>query len=62
MKEDCVEDNPRTKGITCAAWKCQETVYGMGVCKTHFDEWDMESITQSGALGETNRERQNRRV
>ncbi|MEF3313789.1 hypothetical protein PV433_33440 [Paenibacillus sp. GYB004] len=45
MEEENVhEDKPEMKRITCAAWKCEETVYGMGVCKAHFEEWNMESI------------------
>jgi hypothetical protein len=27
---------------TCAAWGCESTVYGMGVCKKHYYEWNME--------------------
>jgi len=49
-EENRQEDKSAMKRITCAAWKCEETVYGMGVCKAHFDEWNMESI---GGAAET---------
>jgi hypothetical protein len=32
----------------CAAWRCDNEVYGMGVCEKHYHEWGMEAIRLSG--------------
>lgn len=40
---------------TCAAWTCGEPVYGLGVCRAHYEEWGMESIALGGPLHEAKR-------
>lgn len=39
---------PSPKEQRCRAWLCDNEVYGMGVCKMHYEEWDMESVAMGG--------------
>ncbi|GAA3403135.1 hypothetical protein ACFFNY_05985 [Paenibacillus hodogayensis] len=43
---------------TCAAWLCNEEVYGMGVCAKHYEEWAMENI----ALGDMSKKQRKPRT